>query len=71
MNMLVESNLGVGVFEGGHVFLFHLLGLDSGLGLAVGLLRRLRKVFWVVVGFFLILVSSRFRSSAVPPSKPE
>ncbi len=50
---------GVGVFEGGHVFLFHLLGLDPGLGLAVGLLRRLRKVFWVVVGFALMLAASR------------
>ena len=51
---------GVGVFEGGHVFLFHLLGLDPGLGLAVGLLRRIRKVFWVVVGFLMMMVRSRF-----------
>ena len=53
---------GVGVFEGGHVFLFHLLGLDSGLGLAVGLLRRIRKVFWVVVGFIIMIISARIRS---------
>lgn len=62
---------GVGVFEGGHVFLFHLLGLDSGLGLAVGLLRRLRKVFWVLVGFLLLFVSSKLGSSAVSSSRPE
>ncbi|MEE2754035.1 MAG: lysylphosphatidylglycerol synthase transmembrane domain-containing protein [Candidatus Latescibacterota bacterium] len=53
---------GVGIFEGGHVFLFHLLGLDSGLGLAVGLLRRIRKVFWVVVGFLILIVSARIRA---------
>jgi uncharacterized protein (TIRG00374 family) len=53
---------GVGVFEGGHVFLFHLLGLDSGLGLAVGLLRRIRKVFWVVVGFLVLIISARIRA---------
>jgi uncharacterized protein (TIRG00374 family) len=60
---------GVGVFEGGHVFLFHLLGLDSGLGLAVGLLRRIRKVFWVVVGFLILIISARIRAyrAASPP----
>jgi uncharacterized membrane protein YbhN (UPF0104 family) len=46
---------GVGVFEGGHVFLFHLLGLGTGLGLAVGIIRRIRRVFWVLVGVFLLL----------------
>ncbi len=46
---------GVGVFEGGHVFLFHLLGLGSGLGLAVGVIRRIRKIFWVLLGFLLLL----------------
>jgi glycosyltransferase 2 family protein len=59
---------GVGVFEGGHVFLFHLLGLDPGLGLAVALLRRIRKVFWVLIGFGLIVVTSRLSSrSQVDP----
>lgn len=53
---------GVGVFEGGHVFLFHLLGLDPGLGLAVGLLRRIRKVFWVIVGFLMMVIKSRLGS---------
>lgn len=60
---------GVGVFEGGHVFLFHLLGLDPGIGLAVGLLRRIRKVFWVVVGFAIMFVASRFGASS-PASPP-
>ena len=46
---------GVGVFEGGHVFLFHLLGLDPGLGLGVGIIRRIRKVFWILMGFLVLL----------------
>lgn len=60
---------GVGVFEGGHVFLFHLLGLDPALGLMVGLLRRVRKIFWVVVGFALMLLlkSDRVSAVALPP----
>jgi uncharacterized protein (TIRG00374 family) len=62
---------GVGVFEGGHVFLFHLLGLDSGLGLAVGLLRRIRKVFWVLIGFLMLVISARLRAiSAKSDPKP-
>ncbi|MCH2665084.1 flippase-like domain-containing protein [bacterium] len=60
---------GVGVFEGGHVFLFHLLGLDAGIGLAVGLLRRVRKVFWVVVGFMMIFIASRI-ALASPSDTP-
>jgi uncharacterized membrane protein YbhN (UPF0104 family) len=46
---------GVGVFEGGHVFLFHLLGLGTGLGLAVGIIRRIRRLFWVAVGLLLLV----------------
>jgi uncharacterized membrane protein YbhN (UPF0104 family) len=62
---------GVGVFEGGHVFMFHLLGLDSGLGLAVGLLRRIRKVLWVLIGFLMLAISARIRATrAKSDSKP-
>ena len=45
---------GVGIFEGGHVFLFHLLGWGADLGLGVGLVRRIRKIFWIALGFALI-----------------
>jgi len=55
---------GLGVFEGGHAFLFHLLGLDPVLGLSVGLIRRIRKVFWVAIGFGLMTV---YRQPRDPP----
>ena len=76
LSMIINSAFffipsGVGVFEGGHVFLFHLLGLDPGLGLAVALLRRIRKVFWVVAGFLLMLGAPRLGSSSCAPSDPE
>ncbi len=45
---------GVGVFESGHVFLFDVLGLTPELGLGVALIRRLRRIFWVVFGFVLM-----------------
>ena len=58
---------GVGVFEGGHMFLFHLLGMGSGLGLAVGLIRRIRRVFWVAVGALLLLPGIFSRRGADRP----
>jgi uncharacterized protein (TIRG00374 family) len=58
---------GLGVFEGGHAILFHLLGLDPVLGLSVGLIRRIRKIFWVIVGFGLMFFS-RKREFPGPPS---
>ena len=50
---------GVGVFESGHVFLFHLLGLGQELGLGVGIIRRIRKIFWVIFGFILMATRRR------------
>ncbi len=57
---------GVGVFEGGHVFLFHLLGLEPALGLSVGLIRRIRKIFWIAVGFGLMVFNRRRPESTTP-----
>lgn len=50
---------GVGVFEGGHVFLFHLLKWGPDLGLGVGLIRRIRRIFWIALGFVLIAIKKR------------
>ena len=50
---------GMGVFEGGHVFLFHIMGLEPGTGLAVGIIRRIRKIFWMLLGLLLLLLGSR------------
>jgi len=48
---------GIGVLEGGQAFLFSLLGLPMGLGVTVGLVKRIRKIFYVLAG--LLLVSGR------------
>jgi uncharacterized membrane protein YbhN (UPF0104 family) len=45
---------GVGVSEGGPAFLFGLLGLPLAMGLAVGIVKRIRKVFYVLFGLLLI-----------------
>ncbi len=45
---------GVGVSEGGQVFLFGLLGLPPAMGLAVGIIKRIRKLVYVLAGLLLI-----------------
>ena len=49
---------GVGVLEGGQAFLFSLLGLPMSMGLTVGLVKRIRKLCYVIAG--LIAISGWF-----------
>jgi uncharacterized protein (TIRG00374 family) len=44
---------GVGLYEGGHYMAASLLGLDPALGLSVSLIRRVREVFWDMIGLFI------------------
>lgn len=43
----------LGTQEGGKVLIFSLLGLDPAKGLAAGVLRRIRELFWAGVGLAL------------------
>ena len=52
-----------GTQEGGKVLIFTLLGLDPAKGLAVGILRRIRELFWAAVG---LLILSRQQLTARP-----
>ena len=49
----------IGVMEGSLVFLFSSLGLDPSLGLSLGLTRRLRRVFWIFIGWTFLSYMSR------------
>ena len=50
----------IGVMEGGQVFLLMTLGLDPAMGLALGITKRMRKIFWIMVGWlFLARLSNR------------
>ena len=68
----------IGVLEGGQVFLFLTLGLNPALGLALGIIKRMRKIFWISVGWiFLTRLSRQARrggaeqgDSLVVPSHP-
>ena len=45
---------GIGVWEGGQGFLFALLGLPLAMGVTVGLVKRIRKLFFVLAGLLVI-----------------
>jgi len=44
---------GVGLYEGGHYMAAAMLGLPPALGLSVSLIRRVREIFWDLIGLFL------------------
>ena len=49
----------IGAMEGGQVFLLATLGLDPALGLSLGIIKRMRKLFWVLIGWILLTQLSR------------
>tara|TARA_Y100000758_G_scaffold271166_1_gene213482 strand:- start:1039 stop:2088 length:1050 start_codon:yes stop_codon:yes gene_type:complete len=59
----------IGVLEGGQVFLFLTLGLDPAMGLSLGIIKRMRKIFWIGLGWlFLAQLSRSFHSMTAFPS---
>lgn len=51
----------LGVMEGAYGALFHLMGLDPTGGVALQLVRRLRALFWVLVGLGLMIVYGKLK----------
>lgn len=58
---------GIGFFEGGHYLAAGLLGLPPSLGLSVGLIRRVRELFWDAIGLLLFWHLSKERQSSKWP----
>ncbi len=50
---------GVGMYEGGHYLAASLLGLSPALGVSVALIRRVREIFWDLVGLLIFWKLSR------------
>jgi len=44
----------IGVLEGGQVFLLITLGLNPALGLSLGIVKRMRKIFWIFIGWLFL-----------------
>lgn len=66
----------IGILEGGQVFLLTTLGLNPAMGLSLGIAKRMRKVFWISIGWlFLTRLSHRALTNEPagrrPPSPAE
>lgn len=58
LSLIINATLffvpaGIGTQEGGKVFIFKLLSIDPALGLALGLVRRMRELTWVALGLIV------------------
>ena len=53
----------IGVLEGGGVFLFITLGLNPALGLSLGIVKRMRKIIWISIGWLFLTYLGRARAS--------
>ncbi len=60
---------GIGVLEGGQVWLFGMLGYPADVGLAVGLAVRLRELLWMLPG--VLYLAGRYIGSPLPRLRPE
>ncbi len=49
----------IGVLEGGQVFLMTTLGINPAIGLSLGITKRMRKTFWLFVGWIFLSRLSR------------
>ncbi len=64
----------IGVMEGGQVFLFASLGLDPALGLSLGLIKRMRRILWITIGWLFLshlshrTVQRKTAAAALAPS---
>lgn len=66
---------GIGVLEGGQMWLFGMLGHPPEVGLAVGLAARLRELTWLLPGLLYLLARgtrsslARWRRGGAPPTE--
>jgi glycosyltransferase 2 family protein len=62
----------IGIFEGGLVGIFALLGLGSSTGLAFGVARRFREAVWILIGYVCLAVMRGPKSpGAAEPGTPD
>src|SRR5258708_7060517 len=57
---------GVGMYEGGHYLAASILGISPALGVSVALIRRVREIFWDLVGLFLFWKMSHVKEQTPP-----
>jgi len=70
LNLVGNCNPGnIGTYEGGNMLIGKMFGLSSVTGLALGLSRRLRSLFWAAVGVICLVWFTRPRKNADSSSR--
>jgi phosphatidylglycerophosphate synthase len=70
LNLVGNCNPGnIGTYEGGNMLIGKMFGLSSATGLALGLSRRFRSLFWAAVGVICLVWLTRPRKSADSSSR--
>ncbi|MFO7526605.1 MAG: lysylphosphatidylglycerol synthase transmembrane domain-containing protein [Ignavibacteriaceae bacterium] len=54
LNIFFFVPLGLGIREGSLFFIMSILKFSSGIGIYIGLVNRIRELFWILVGLLLI-----------------
>ncbi|MBS4036198.1 MAG: flippase-like domain-containing protein [Ignavibacterium sp.] len=54
LNIFFFVPLGLGIREGSLFFIMSILNFSSGIGIYIGLVNRLRELFWILIGLLLI-----------------
>ena len=67
INVVGALNPGnVGTYEGGNMLIGKLLGLSGGTGLTLALCRRVRSIFWAIIGGLCLLWFSQSKQQSKP-----
>lgn len=66
---VIPGNLGT--YEGGNMVIGKLVGLNGAQGLTLGLCRRLRAIFWAIVGGICLALYSKSNAQARPDLSAE
>lgn len=60
-NLLFFSPMQLGTREGGFVLALKSIGMSGGVGIFIGLVTRIRELFWILVGLLLLRVNTKFK----------
>jgi hypothetical protein len=59
-NMLFFSPMQLGTREGGFVLAMKSIGMSGGIGIFIGLVTRIREIFWILLGLMLMRIITKF-----------
>ena len=59
-NLLFFSPMQLGTREGGFVLALRSIGMSGGIGIFIGLVTRIRELFWILFGLLIMRIPTKF-----------